>query len=152
MASRALRRRGRRDDGAAAVEFVLILPLFLVLLFGIMAFGLLLWTLVNANGAARESARLAAVGTPCNTWISDTQDRVKLAPVSLTSMSRTYSESPAQVGDTVTVTLNFATNDPNRGSLFAATAQFGAGVLLPNTFTVTAKSRVEVVSDPCTSP
>lgn len=50
-----------RQEGAALVEFALILPLFLLLVFGIMEAGWLFAQQVEIRNAAREGARLAVV-------------------------------------------------------------------------------------------
>jgi Flp pilus assembly pilin Flp len=53
----------RRDQqGAAAVEFALLLPLLVLLLFGMIEFGLAFNTRIQATNAAREAARRAVVG------------------------------------------------------------------------------------------
>jgi Flp pilus assembly pilin Flp len=52
----------RRENGAAAVEFALLLPLLVLLLFGFIQFGLAFNARIQATNAAREAARLAAVG------------------------------------------------------------------------------------------
>lgn len=49
--------------GLAAVEFALILPLLLLLLFGIINFGILMYDQAVVTNAAREGARWAAVRT-----------------------------------------------------------------------------------------
>jgi hypothetical protein len=51
-----------REDGAAAVEFALLLPLLVLLLFGLMQFGLAFNTRIQATNAAREAARAAVIG------------------------------------------------------------------------------------------
>jgi Flp pilus assembly protein TadG len=54
---------GQRDqDGAAAVEFALLLPLLVLLLFGLIQFGIAFNTKIQATNAAREGARMAVVG------------------------------------------------------------------------------------------
>lgn len=54
---------GRRgQDGAAAVEFALLLPLLVLLLFGFIQFGIAFNTKIQATNAAREGARMAVVG------------------------------------------------------------------------------------------
>jgi Flp pilus assembly pilin Flp len=53
---------GSREDGAAAVEFALLLPLLVMLLFGFIQFGVAFNTRIQATNAAREAARLAVVG------------------------------------------------------------------------------------------
>lgn len=52
----------RDQDGAAAVEFALLLPLLVVLLFGFIQFGTAFNTRIQATNAAREGARMAVVG------------------------------------------------------------------------------------------
>ena len=54
--------RGNEEDGAAAVEFALLLPLLVVLLFGFIQFGTAFNTKIQATNAAREGARMAVVG------------------------------------------------------------------------------------------
>lgn len=59
---RSLRARIRRDEvGASLVEFALVLPLLIVLLFGIMEAGWAFSQSVEVRNAAREGARLAVV-------------------------------------------------------------------------------------------
>ncbi len=53
--------RRNRDRGAAMVEFAIVLPLFLVLIFGIMEVGWLFSQQVEMRNAVREGARLAVV-------------------------------------------------------------------------------------------
>lgn len=55
------RRRHRRQEGAAAVEFALILPLFSLLLLGLIDFGHFFFTMNTIQNAAREAARRASV-------------------------------------------------------------------------------------------
>ncbi|HEX5936920.1 MAG TPA: TadE/TadG family type IV pilus assembly protein [Actinomycetota bacterium] len=52
----------RREDGAAAVEFALIVGLLAMLIFGLLEYGLAFWQVQNLRAAAREGAREAAVG------------------------------------------------------------------------------------------
>jgi Flp pilus assembly protein TadG len=52
----------RRDDrGAVAVEFALLVPILVVILFAIISVGIALFRVVNYTSAAREGARYAAV-------------------------------------------------------------------------------------------
>ena len=53
--------RTRNEQGAAAVEFALILSVLVVILFGITEFGRAFNELETLNSAAREGARVAAV-------------------------------------------------------------------------------------------
>jgi len=57
-----LGREAGREDGAAAVEFALIVGLLAMLVFGMMEYGLAFWQLQSLRAATREGARVAAVG------------------------------------------------------------------------------------------
>ena len=58
------RRRSRDQGGAAAVEFALILPIFLMLLFGIIDFGYMINRGSMINNAARDAVRVASLQQP----------------------------------------------------------------------------------------
>ncbi|MBU8932637.1 MAG: pilus assembly protein [candidate division Zixibacteria bacterium] len=53
--------RVRRTDGNAVIEMALLLPILLLVIFGITEFGRAVMTTNVINSAAREGARLAAV-------------------------------------------------------------------------------------------
>jgi Flp pilus assembly protein TadG len=56
-----IRHRISREEGVAAVEFALILPVLALMLFGVLEFGRV-WSQYQVfQGAAREGARCAAV-------------------------------------------------------------------------------------------
>jgi Flp pilus assembly pilin Flp len=57
-----LRREGAKEEGAAAVEFALIVGLLAMLVFGMMEYGLAFWQVQTLRAATREGARVAAVG------------------------------------------------------------------------------------------
>ncbi len=50
------------DEGSSAVEFALVLPVLVLLVFGIIEFGRAFNAYVTVTHAAREGARMAAVG------------------------------------------------------------------------------------------
>jgi hypothetical protein len=53
---------GRRgDEGASALEFAIVVPILLLLLFGMLEFGLIFQAQLAVTHAAREGARLAVV-------------------------------------------------------------------------------------------
>lgn len=66
-------RHARRDDdrGAAAVEFALLLPLFVVLVFGIISSGFAFERWINVTQASRETSRFAATYPVPTTGITD---------------------------------------------------------------------------------
>lgn len=63
-----LRRSMKKERGASAVEFALLLPVFLAILFGVIEFGLALWRKQMLTNAVREGARvgIVAAATPKN--------------------------------------------------------------------------------------
>jgi Flp pilus assembly protein TadG len=71
MILHALRRRRRREDGAALVEFALILPVLVLLLFGLIDFGFIYNDYLQVRQGVRDGARQGAVAnfgttTSCN--------------------------------------------------------------------------------------
>jgi len=52
------------QKGAAAVEFAIILPLLLILLFGMIEFGIILYDKAMITNASREGARAGIVYVP----------------------------------------------------------------------------------------
>jgi Flp pilus assembly protein TadG len=59
VSSRAL--RWRESRGAAAVEFAILVPIFIVIVFGIVDFGLMFYSKTVITNAAREGARTASL-------------------------------------------------------------------------------------------
>lgn len=55
------RKLWRRENGSALVEFALILPILVLLLFGVIEFGLLLYNQQVITNASREGARYGIV-------------------------------------------------------------------------------------------
>jgi Flp pilus assembly protein TadG len=56
-----MRTKLRQEDGAAAVEFALIVGVLALLLFGMLQFGLAFFQLQNLRAATREAARVGSV-------------------------------------------------------------------------------------------
>ena len=51
---------GETDQGAAAVEFALLIPIFVMLTFGMLSAGLAFWHNIALTQAARDAARLGS--------------------------------------------------------------------------------------------
>lgn len=62
----------RRDNAQSLVEFALIVPMLLILIFGIVDFGLGLRAYISVASATREGARYAVVGNAPGTFTSGT--------------------------------------------------------------------------------
>ncbi|HEY7146387.1 MAG TPA: TadE/TadG family type IV pilus assembly protein [Streptosporangiaceae bacterium] len=84
--------RSARDRGAAAVEFALVLPLLLLLVFAIIDFGRALSAQITLTQAAREGARLTALGQP------NVVSRTQAAAVGLSPVDVTVTSCPAGAG------------------------------------------------------
>lgn len=121
------RRRTRDQRGAVAVEFALVTPLLLILVFGIIEFGFLLNRDTIVNNASRDGARVGSLGgsfsdictqvknelsasnitvpTSCNTTSTPTTitiDCIKADSTACGATSSTY-DTLAVSGTTVTV-------------------------------------------------
>lgn len=98
----------RGQDGAAAVEFALLLPLLVLLLFGFIQFGLAFNTRIQATNAAREAARQAVVGVDDWNDVGGVQfwqivrDRAGVSSISNCSFT-----TEDVVGGTLTVKFDF---------------------------------------------
>jgi Flp pilus assembly protein TadG len=102
---------GGRDEGGAAVEFALVLPVLLMLTFGAIEFGRMLWTQSMLAHAAAEGARYAMVrgaGSPEEATEATIAEHLKEQMTRLNSpeFEILVDWTPDnRRGDTVTVTL-----------------------------------------------
>lgn len=95
--------RKARDRGTAAVEFALVLPVLLLIVFGIIDFGRALNAQITLTGAAREGVRLAALGYPD----AAVQARVAAAAPDLSGVSATVAAGcPPGAGPTADAEVN----------------------------------------------
>jgi Flp pilus assembly protein TadG len=81
-----------RSDGTAAVEIAILMPVFLVFLFGIVEFGRLMWTQAALQFAVEAAARCYAIDTNC-TSASATQDYASQQVFGLTVASSAFDAS-----------------------------------------------------------
>ncbi len=89
-----IRARLRREDGAAAVEFALIAGVLAMLIFGMLQYGLAFFQLQNLRAAAREGARVGAVGATADQVKQRTADAsLGALPVTSTALG----SSPKQM-------------------------------------------------------
>jgi hypothetical protein len=123
-------RRTPRDRGTAAVEFALVLPVLLFILFGIIDFGRALNAQIVLTQAAREGARLAAVGQP--NVVSRTQAAATgLSPVNVTVTPCPVGSGPsANAAVSVSYQFQFVTPVGALSGLFG-----GGGLGAPLTLT-----------------
>jgi hypothetical protein len=84
--------------GASAVEFALVLPFLVMILFGIFQFGIAYNNWIALTHAAREGARLAAVG-------EYDEQRVRESAPSVVIQSVNVAGTGGEIGDQITVTV-----------------------------------------------
>jgi len=73
-----LREATRKDDGASAVEFALVLPLLALLVFGIITFGFYFAGALGLSNGTREAARYGVVqNRTCADLASEIRSTVK---------------------------------------------------------------------------
>jgi Flp pilus assembly protein TadG len=103
-------RNVQAQDGAVAVEFIVIAPILIVILFAIIQFGIIWTRLENYVSAAREGARYAAVrcqpdsASGCsNGLVASRVAAASTAPIGPGSPSANVTCSNSTVGQLVTV-------------------------------------------------
>jgi len=82
----------RRNDGQAMTEFALILPIFMIIVAGMLGFGRVFFYWIQANHVANETARWAIV------------DRNPYAPTTLQTAAADSSSSEFNSNTTVCIT------------------------------------------------
>ncbi|CAN5339959.1 hypothetical protein BH09ACT12_BH09ACT12_09380 [soil metagenome] len=132
---------GRRDDGAAAVEFALVVIPLMTLMLGILGYGFMLSFRQSVSQAAAEGARAAAVAPP-------TADREAVAFAAIAAAmdkecnaAGTYLTCTAEVPTTCStcfeVTVSYAyTADPTKPVFL------GLGLVMPDELTYTATAQI----------
>ncbi len=100
--------RLRRDTrGAAALEFGILLPVFIPLVLGIMQFGQLFWTQSALQHAVDMAARCATINAATCGSTSSTQTYAATQAYGLTFPNGTFVAAAAACGNQVTATYTF---------------------------------------------
>jgi Flp pilus assembly protein TadG len=138
-------RRVRRERGAAAVEFAILVPLLLLLIFGIISYGVMLAFRQSLSQAASEAAR-AAVGAPSAQVNAVAQSAVKGALDTYgkscsAGVACTISTPAPCAGDSSHNCVQVTVTYPYRGNPIVPTVP-GLGFTLPATLSFT--SSIEV--------
>jgi len=109
-------RRLRHEDGAAAVEFALLLPLFAMLTIGTISAGFAFHAWLNVTHGAQESSRFAATlsieagGGSTEAWLTQVSERA------LSAANLLVSPTEATPGTQACVALVSPTNVPTQSS------------------------------------
>lgn len=121
---------GDADRGAAAVEFALLLPVLLLLVFGIIDFGRAINAQITLTQAAREGARLAALGQP------DVVSRTQAAATGISPVTVTVTACPAGAGPGADAVVSTSYSFTFATPIGAIAAMFGgSGIGAPITLT-----------------
>jgi len=109
MGRRTVRTRLKDEKGQNLVEFALVVPMLLILVFGIAEFGRAWMTRNVLTGAAREAARVAVVSPPAGSIaLATTRANQALASAGITTATVTVSDDGTAFGTvTATVIYNF---------------------------------------------
>src|SRR4030042_376524 len=136
-------RKQRKDGekGQALVEFALLVPIFAILVFAIVDFGMGFHSWITGTNAAREGARLGAVLATQQ----EIQDRVYESvnlPYEDTKMTVTVTNAQGQPGESVVVQVDY---DYDMITPLAGLVQFVSGDTIGPTltFSSTAEMRLE---------
>jgi len=103
---RIIRRTGKREGGQSLVEFALVLPIFLLVLFAIVDFGMAFHAWIAVTNSAREGARLGAVRGPA----TEIEQRVRDTTGTLdqANLTVTVTNAEGDPGDSVIVDVSYA--------------------------------------------
>ncbi|MCP8969322.1 TadE/TadG family type IV pilus assembly protein [Ectobacillus ponti] len=96
----------KKESGQSLVEFALVLPVLVLLIFGIIDFGRVLHTYLTLDHAGREAARAASIGKTD----ADVKSVADANAAGLTASKLTVSISPSgtkKTGDSVEITLTY---------------------------------------------
>ena len=124
----------RRDQsGAAAVEFALVVGLFVFILYGLISFGMILATKQRITNAAAEGARAAVGQTSAANAVTAATARVLAAGLPAGAYTPTYTTGTCGSNQciTVTITYNLAANP-------VVPPAPGLGLVTPNSISSTA--------------
>lgn len=101
--------RKRREKGASLVEFAMVAPFLILLLFGIIEFAWVFATNLDVKHGAREGARITAVNTPDTGNVdlaAEICSRMELVGSNTATSITWASDLTPAVGEGVTVTVS----------------------------------------------
>ena len=100
--------RKSQGDGASMVEFAILMPFLILLLFGIIEFSWLFATNLDVRQGAREAARVAATDDLTNPASPEVDICGRLNLADRTSTEVSISRSGNAIGQSITVTVDAA--------------------------------------------
>ena len=147
-------RRLRGDSGAELVEFALTFPLLLLVVLGIVDFGLLFQRYEVITNAAREGARIAALPDYQSDLTTNVETRVYqyLDAANMTDGGRSVSvDGPTSVavGPSCIATYSVTVTYPETLSFVSGIIGYFGGSLPRTTVSATATMRAEAAAGGC---
>ncbi len=103
-------RKGKHESGQAMVEFALILPVFIAILFAILEFGVYFSHSISVTSAAREGAREGIVCASDADFSSRVETKVQNAAAGLnaSNLNISVSKTGSSGNQDVVVSLDYA--------------------------------------------
>lgn len=123
----------RRRSGVAALELALVLPIFLIAVFGILEFGRAMMVQQVLTNAAREGARRAVIPGATDAQVTSlVQNYLANTTVSTGTSTVSPSLSTARSHDAITVVTTVNYSDVGFGLMdwISPNATFGASVTM----------------------
>jgi len=99
----------KREDGQSLVEFALVIPIFLLVLFSIVDFGMAFHAWITVTNSAREGARIGSVHAPSaaiEQRVRDTSDTLDQGNLSVTVTNA--DDQGGQPGESVVVDVSYS--------------------------------------------
>ena len=97
----------KTNKGQALVEFALIIPMLLLLVFGVIEFGRIFGAGLTVNNSAREGARLGAIGATDSAIITRVTNSAGILDSSLVAVTITPTESSRVRGGDIQVNVSY---------------------------------------------
>jgi hypothetical protein len=94
-------------QGASAVEFALTAPVFFAIVFGVICFGLVLWTQIGLQHGAEMAARCASINKALCGNSSDIQSYAATETFGLNPSPSVFSVSTPACGNQVSANYTF---------------------------------------------
>ena len=99
----------KREDGQSLVEFALVIPIFLLVLFSIVDFGMAFHAWITVTNSAREGARIGAVHAPAATIEQRVRDTAtSLEQANLDVSVTNADDQGGQPGESVVVDVSYS--------------------------------------------
>lgn len=157
------RKKNKRESGQSLVEFALVLPIFLLLIMGIIDFGWLFYNYISVANSARNAARIACVEyDECCVPSDEGEPKAQPFTLNLESLNVGHEENPlyteeeVRIADTVSnsitgsgvdkeatrFTINYTYDDDMRGN----TLEYKVGDRYKGDVTVSVESKIRVLT------